>query len=50
MRVKSNYMPVYHLDLALSVCAAFGLSLQLHCMNCVSEVYCCTGVIKMFEL
>lgn len=25
MRVKSNYMLVYHLDFALLVCAAFGL-------------------------
>lgn len=47
MRVKSNYMLVYHLDLALLICTAFGLSLQSNCMSCV---YCYMEIIKMLEL
>lgn len=50
MRVKSNYMLVYHMDFALLMCAAFDLSLQPNCMNFVSKVYCYLGVSKMLEL
>lgn len=50
MRVKSNYMLVYHLDFALSVCAAFGPSLQLNCRSGVPDVHCYMGIIDILKL
>lgn len=47
MRVKSNCMPVYHLDLALSFCAAFGLCLVYHWMVIF---FCNVGTVKIFQL